>query len=69
MSQVIDMFQAKKELENKVEEKQEVVQIKAKQEFDFEAVIRKNTETKKRTEKERATNNQSVTKSYRLKPR
>ena len=68
MSQVINMFEARKKIEEEASEEVAVETSKEKPEgYDFESIMTKNQANKNRVKAQRAKDNASVTRSYRLK--
>lgn len=62
MSEIINIFDAKRKLEKESKEKKE-----NEENMSFDEIIKKNEENRKRMKKDRERANKSVTRSYRLK--
>lgn len=62
MSEIINIFDAKRKLEKESKEKKD-----NEENMSFDEIIKKNEENRKRMAKDRERANKSVTRSYRLK--
>lgn len=62
MSEIINIFDAKRKLEKESKEKKE-----NEESMSFDEIIKKNEENRKRMVRDREKANKSVTRSYRLK--